>query len=194
METTIVSPNENQKIASNGVMGMLFLLVTEIMFFAGLISAYIVNRAGNMLWPPYNQPRLPVEVTAINTVILMCSALVFYFFFKKFNSKKNALSLLSLSILLDATFLCVQGSEWIKLIHYGLTTSSSLYGAFFYTIIGIHGLHVLVGLFILLYLFFTLKNNTVSFENAKNKIIVSGMYLYFVVAIWPVLYFLVYLF
>jgi heme/copper-type cytochrome/quinol oxidase subunit 3 len=93
--------------------------------------------------------------------------------------------------MLGATFLAVQGTEWARMISYGLTTHSSLYGAFFYTLIGIHGLHVLVGLSILFYLYFAVKNAR-SFEAAKNKIATCILYWYFVVAIWPVLYQLVY--
>ena len=36
----------------------------------------------------------------------------------------------------------IQGYEWVQLIHFGLTVSSSVYGGLFYTLIGFHGLHV----------------------------------------------------
>lgn len=189
-------PAGERKVASNGVIGMLLVLITEAMFFAGLISAYIVNRAGAMEWPPADQPRLPVGVTAIDTVVLISSAVSLYLF--RIRSKKhnyalqNSRGLLVTTLILGATFLAIQGSEWVKLIGYGLTAHSSLYGAFFYTLIGIHGAHVLVGLSILLYLFFKLRRNG-DFEVSDNRIIVCSMYWYFVVAIWPILYILVYL-
>lgn len=196
MEAIISTPISNRKIVSDGAIGMIFLLATEAMFFAGLISAYIVNRAGSMSWPPSGQPRLPIEVTAVNTLVLMVSAVTIFFFGKKFrkniNSENISRKILLITILLGVVFLVVQGSEWVKLISYGLTSTSSLYGAFFYLVIGAHAIHVLVGLIILFYLFFFLKNSF-SNESSRNKIMICSMYWYFVVGIWPMLYTLVYL-
>lgn len=192
----MTAPIQQRKIASDGVIGMVFLLATEAMFFAGLISAYIVNRAGAPVWPPAGQPRLPVEVTAINTMFLLASGLMLIVFGKRMKKqayiRRNAKSLLIAAIILGATFLAVQGTEWVKLIGFGLTTHSSIYGAFFYTLIGMHGFHVLVGLTILLYLFSSLRK-PLPFGVLKSRIIACSMYWYFVVAIWPILYVLVYL-
>ena len=55
---------------SSGVFGMLIFMVTEAMFFAGLISAYMVIRAGIEEWPPWGQPRLPVVATAFNLSLI----------------------------------------------------------------------------------------------------------------------------
>ena len=55
---------------------MLIFVFTEIMFFTGLVSAFLITRAsiGPGGWPPPNQPRLPVATTAVNTVALLLSA------------------------------------------------------------------------------------------------------------------------
>lgn len=198
MEATLASkPLTGKKAISDGVMGMIFLIVTEAMFFAGLISAYIVNRAGAALWPPYGQPRLPVEITAVNTLVLLSSAIVLYLFSKKHKfaipSSGKHLQLLLSTILLGGTFLTIQGIEWAKLIGYGLTTSSSLYGSFFYVIIGVHAVHAIAGLIILFYLLSFVKNSKASSTDISNKIAVCSIYWYFVVGIWPILYVLVYL-
>lgn len=192
MKETLSIPVSDKKIVSDGVMGMIFLLATEAMFFAGLISAYIVNRAGAMVWPPMDQPRLPVEVTAINTLILISSAVAIFIFSKQFKSGNSSLKSLVVSILLGVTFVVIQGSEWVKLIGYGLTTTSSLFGAFFYLIIGAHALHVIAGLAVLFYLYFIAKKSGLP-EHLQNTITICSMYWYFVVGIWPVLYILVYL-
>lgn len=191
---TSSQPNA-RKAVSDGVLAMIFLLSTEVMLFAGLISAYIVNLAGASIWPPVEQPRLPVEVTGVNTLILLLSAVVLYLFTRRVNKTSSidskSLNLLFLTMMLGSTFLIIQGTEWARLIGYGLTTHSSIYGAFFYTLIGAHGLHVVAGLSILFYLYFAIKGAT-SFEVAKNKISACILYWYFVVAIWPILYRLVY--
>lgn len=195
MEIALSTPLQDRKIASNGVIGMIFLLATEAMFFAGLISAYIVNHAAAKVWPPYGQPRLPIEITALNTAILIASAVMIFIFSKNFKSNHitgNSRKLLAITILLGGLFVVVQGTEWIKLINYGLTTTLSLYGAFFYLIIGAHAIHAIAGLLILFYLYSALKNSD-SFETSKNKIAICSMYWYFVVGIWPLLYSLVYL-
>ena len=191
----ITSKPNISKAVPDGVLAMIFLLFTEGMLFAGLISAYIVNRAGARIWPPADQPRLPIEVTGINTLILLLSGVIVYLFYRRVKRvaciDTKSTNLLLLTIMLGAAFLAVQGTEWARMISYGLTTHSSIYGAFFYTLIGVHGFHVLVGLCILFYLYFAVKKAT-SFEAAKNKIAACILYWSFVVAIWPILYRLVY--
>ena len=195
MDAIATSRPHERKVVPSGVLAMLFLLITEAMLYGGLISAYIVNKAGAAVWPPPDQPRLPVEVTGVNTLILLSSAVVLFLFTRRINREKaittKSTNILLVTILLGATFLTIQGTEWARLIGYGLTTHSSIYGAFFYTLIGAHGLHVFAGLCILFYLYWALKKAP-TFEIAKNKISTCILYWYFVVAIWPVLYRLVY--
>jgi cytochrome c oxidase subunit 3 len=196
METAINIPLREKPAVSNGVIGMVFVLATEAMFFSGLISAYIINRSGAMVWPPADQPRLPIEVTAVNTLVLLASAVTLFLFGRKSKNSslqdKRSTGLLITTIILGATFLAVQGTEWVRLIGFGLTAHSSLFGAFFYTLIGVHGLHVIVGLIVLFYLLSAIIKPA-SLEDSKNRIIVCSMYWYFVVIVWPVLYTLVYL-
>lgn len=192
MANTLSIPISDKKVVSDGILGMIFLLATEAMFFAGLISAYIVNRAGAIDWPPINQPRLPIEITAVNTVVLLGSAITMFIFSKQFKRETPSLKFLAISILLGLIFVVVQSSEWVKLIGFGLTTTSSLFGAFFYLVIGAHAIHAVAGLTILFYLYFSAKKQK-SQEHIQNKIAVCSMYWYFVVGIWPVLYTLVYL-
>ena len=63
-------PKRAKPPVSSGVIGMLIFMVTEAMFFAALISAYLVIRSGIEEWPPWGQPRLPIETTAFNTLVL----------------------------------------------------------------------------------------------------------------------------
>lgn len=186
---------ENSSGVTDRVLAMVFILTTEAMFFGGLISAFIVNQAGNS-WPPANQPRLPIEMTAINTVILLLSAVTLFMASRSLSSKtgaaKKTAAWIGATLLLGMIFLGIQGSEWIKLIGFGLTTSSSIYGAFFYTIIGIHGFHVLIGMVLLAFLLKALKQPEGVIAH-KDHLTFFGMYWYFVVGIWPLLYYLVYL-
>jgi heme/copper-type cytochrome/quinol oxidase subunit 3 len=64
-----------QPLLPNGVMGMLIFITAEIMFFAGMLSAFTIVRATNLpaSWPPPGQPMLPASATAVNTAALMLS-------------------------------------------------------------------------------------------------------------------------
>lgn len=194
MEQTLPYPSQRNNAISNGILGMLFLLATEAMFFGGLISAYIINRAGIGIWPPEGQPRLAVEITAFNSLLLLASAIIVFLANKNLsaNNAEKSKKMLTAAIILGLCFVIIQGSEWVKLLRFGLTTRSGLYGAFFYTIIGAHALHALVGISLLVCARF-------SFRTAmKDKIIPSlqaySLYWYFVTGIWPILYYLVYLY
>ena len=186
-------PGHTRTPISSGVIGMLIFMVTEAMFFAGLISAYMVIRAGIEEWPPWGQPRLPVEATAFNSLVLLASG--FIMSHSRAYFKKNNLAMgrrwLGISIILGTFFLVFQGYEWLRLLEFGFTLSSSVYGGLFYLLIGAHGFHVMAALAILIYLWYQMKNS-------KNPVSPEGLFpfqllWYFVVCVWPILYVLVYL-
>ena len=186
-------PKRAKSAVSNGVIGMLIFMVTEAMFFAALISAYLVIRAGLDEWPPWGQPRLPVETTAFNTLILLVSGLLMGY--SRSLLKKNKLlegrRWLGFSILLGTFFLISQGNEWVELIKFGLTVSSSVYGGLFYLIIGAHGFHVIGTLAFLIYAWKHLGAS--SDPITPEGLFPAQLLWYFVVCVWPVLYVLVYL-
>ncbi len=177
------------------LLGLLLFLGTEVMFFAGLISTFIILRAGSLTWPPSDQPRLPVKVTAINTLFLLISSYTMFRAVKVIRDKgysRTLIKWLVATAVLGTVFLTIQGSEWIRLVSYGLTFTSSVYGATFYTLIGCHGLHVLGALIFLLYVLLKAIRRKYSLQE-HTGVVLCGVYWYFVVGIWPVLYVLVYL-
>ncbi|MDZ7345082.1 MAG: heme-copper oxidase subunit III [candidate division KSB1 bacterium] len=175
-------------------LGLLIFLGAETMFFAGLISAFIILRAGSTGWPPLDQPRLPVAVTGVNTLFLLLSAVTMYRAVKAIRAGSQTMLTLWLSAtaLLGIIFLGVQGFEWVRLVQFGLTFNSSIYGGTFYTLIGCHGLHVFAAVIALL---FVLGRATKRRYTAQHHtgVELCRMYWFFVVGIWPLLYFLVYL-
>jgi cytochrome c oxidase subunit 3 len=185
----------NAPVGSNAWLAVLMFLGAEAMFFAGLIGAYIVFRLGSPVWPPPFQPRLPVAVTGVNTAILVTSAVTMRWGLRAIaaGNRDKLIRLLGLTGLLGGLFLAIQGFEWIRLIHFGLTLSSSVYGGLFYTIIGFHGLHV-VGALIWLVVIFGLARKGRFTREHHVSLQTCGMYWTFVVALWPVLYGIVYLF
>lgn len=184
----------NTPVGANAWLAVLIFLGAEAMFFAGLIGAYIVFRLGSPVWPPPFQPRLPIAVTGVNTIILLISAVTMRLGLRSIaaGNRRKLIQLLSLTALCGGTFLAIQGFEWVQLIHFGLTVSSSVYGGLFYTLIGFHGLHVIGALVWLLVVFALAKRGKFTREHHLG-LQTCAMYWTFVVALWPVLYGVVYL-
>jgi cytochrome c oxidase subunit 3 len=192
---------ERRPLIDNARLGMLIFLAAETMLFAGLVGAFLVLRLGAQVWPPPFQPRLPVEVTGINTLVLLASSLTLTRALRALSrgDQSGLIRGLGLTALLGLTFLAVQGYEWARLIHFGLTVSSGAYGTTFYTLIGAHGLHVLAALTWLAAVLGRARGGPGTHGGAVGArerhvgVWLCGMYWYFVVFLWPVLYTLVYL-
>lgn len=174
----------------NGTLGMALFLTTEMMLFAGLVSALLVLRAGAPAWPPADQPRLPAGITAINTAVLLASAWTM----ARASSRRGRASIrwLVITAVLGAAFVAAQGVEWLALLRYGLRAADSLYAATFYAIIGCHGLHVAIAVGAV-----SLLAVRAAFARRRRRVpprlAPYRLYWFFVAGIWPVLYVLVYL-
>lgn len=179
---------------NKAMLGLLIFLGTEAMFFAGLISTFLILRAAGGVWPPVDQPRLPVGITAINSLFLLASALTMHQAVAAIRQgrQKALLSWLGTTGGLGLLFLALQGREWIQLIRHGLTLTSSNYGATFYTLIGCHGLHVFAAVVVLAVVFARARQRRYRPDNLQG-LELCRVYWFFVVALWPVLYGLVYL-
>jgi heme/copper-type cytochrome/quinol oxidase subunit 3 len=189
---SIPNPRSSHKALPNGLLGMLFFVITEIMVFAAFVSAYLVVRSIAPEWPPTDQPRLPIEATAFNTFVLLLSGLFTFLANKAFflpGEEGKALKLFFIAILLGTFFVLFQGYEWIGLIHYGLTMTSGPYGSFFYLIVGAHALHAVVAITILAIACHKMKQGILT----PSEFWTGQAFWYFVVGLWPVLYWLIYL-
>jgi heme/copper-type cytochrome/quinol oxidase subunit 3 len=185
----VVAESRSPKLIANNVMGMLMFVIIEAMFFAGLISAHEIVKSTAMIWPPPNQPRLPIEATAINTAALLASGALLFYARRRFRRDPSAAQTpLLLSMGLGALFVIFQGREWVDLIRDGLTLTSSTQGSFFYLIIGMHGLHAITALGVLGYAFFRLRKGWLS----SSVLGAAEVLWYFVVGLWPILYWVVY--
>jgi heme/copper-type cytochrome/quinol oxidase subunit 3 len=168
---------------------MLLFLGTDFMLFAGLIGAFLVFRFGTESWPPFGQPRLPLLVTTINSLILLCSGVTMALAWRAL-SKVKALRYLLLTMVLGVVFLGIQGLEWMRLIQFGLSLRSSVYGGIFYILIGCHALHVAAAV---LWLIVLAIRSSFASAARTSAIKLAGMYWFLVVALWPLLFGFVYL-
>ncbi|MBW2423195.1 MAG: cytochrome c oxidase subunit 3, partial [Deltaproteobacteria bacterium] len=122
----LVSTDREPPVVSNGVLGMTLFVLTEIMVFAGMISAFSIVRASSAVWPPPNQPRLPVEETLINTAALLLSGGLLYVAQRRFATDRSSARIpLIVSIALGAFLVVLQGWEWTSMLAQGLTLTSS---------------------------------------------------------------------
>lgn len=185
----------NAPLGSNAWLAILMLLGAEAMFFAGLIGAFLVFRVGTPVWPPPFQPRLPIVVTGVNTLILLASGVTMKLSLRanRKGDPARLVRMLSWTALLGAIFLAIQGFEWVRLLHFGLTVSSSVYGGLFYTLIGFHAAHV-CGALIWLSAVFVQACRGKYTRQRDVGLQTCSMYWVFVVALWPLLYGLVYLY
>lgn len=169
-------------------LGMLFFIATEAMMFAGLISAYLVLSKTAASWPPAEQPRLPVLLTGFNTLLLLWSGVC------AFLASKNSSPLRWLTVALfgGLAFLAIQGSEWLRLINYGLSVENNTFAGTFYVIIGTHAIHVFLGTIALALTLILGVRRGVSNSQFQASFMSSRLYWYFVVGVWPILYALVY--
>lgn len=181
---------------SNAKLGVLVLLGAETMLFVGLIGAFLVFRMGNVNWPPVSlgDIQLPQLVTGINTFLLLISGYTMFFSVRSIQHDKVWFHHISLIFTwyLGLAFLVIQGSEWLQLIGQGLTLKSGIYGGIFYVLIGCHAAHVLGA--VIWMSIVVIKSLLGKFSSQKYTGVETCMiYWIFVVALWPILYILVYL-
>ena len=201
MDGTLPGPGrriQRRPVLANGVLGMLIFITAEIMFFAGMLSAFTIVRASSMplMWPPAGQPRLPAEATAFNTAALVLSGIALVLAHRAFTrsaptraeGSQGGVGMLAASLALGATFVALQGREWVALIGQGLTLTSSNIGAFFYLIVGIHGAHAVLALGLLAWAMLKLRAGKLE----ANTFYVVQAFWYFVVGLWPIIYARVY--
>lgn len=192
MEASRPEPRRGPKLVASGVMGMLMFTFTEVMLFAGMISAHAIVRArsAGQMWPPFGQPRLPVQQTAFNTGALLVSGIALVFAHLAYRRRaRQALGPLGIAVLLGLFFVVFQGVEWTALLAQGLTLQSSSYGSFFYLIVGMHALHAVAAILCLTWAWFRLRRGTLS----PSQLGTVEVFWYFVVLIWPLIYIKVYL-
>jgi hypothetical protein len=96
---------------------------------------------------------------------------------------------LARALLLGAFFVVCQGREWVQLLGEGLTLTSSALGSFFYLIVGMHAIHAVVALGILAYAWNRLRRGFLP----SGVMGAAEVFWYFVVGIWPLLYWRIYL-
>ncbi|HEX6602677.1 MAG TPA: cytochrome c oxidase subunit 3 [Solirubrobacterales bacterium] len=175
-------------------LGILLFIVSEVMLFGAFFAAYFFLRVvvDPPSWPPEGL-ELPKEVAGMNTAILVSSSFTIHYALESIRHGNRAGLKLGLvaTWLLGATFLFIQMNEYA---HIGFSARDFGFGSIFYSLTGLHGAHVFVGL--LLLSFATIRAFRGHFgPGAKDHLGVElpGIYWHFVDVMWIVVYVTVYI-
>ena len=173
------------------LLGMLLFIISEVMVFGAFFTAYFFIRiAQGEPWPaPGTQ--LPELVAGINTAILMASSFTLHWAqtsIKKGNRFGLKAGIL-ITFLLGCTFLFIQINEYANI---GFAPQDHAQQTIFYSLTGLHGAHVLIGL--LLLLFVTIRSFRGHYSPEEHHgVEVPGIYWHFVDIMWLVVYTTVYI-
>jgi cytochrome c oxidase subunit 3/cytochrome o ubiquinol oxidase subunit 3 len=187
------SIDETWTLPSRGVVGMLCLILAEATIFLIFIVAYVFYIGKSLSGPtPHEVLRLPIFIS----ICLLSSSLTVHFAVAALHEDKRRLCSLWLAatVLLGGIFLIGTGLEWYHLIYVdGLTIRTNLFGTTFYSLVGLHASHVIVGLIMLgLTLIFALMGKVT--REHTGRLDVLSLYWHFVDGVWVVVFLVVYVF
>ena len=191
--TTDVRPDTG---LTNPKLGVWLFLASEVMLFGSLFSAYALLRSGAPMWPDQSAT-LSVPLATLNTVILIASSvtMVMAWASLKDRSLSKYRLYMGLTLLGGALFLVVKAFEYGDKFSHGLLPSTNNFLALYFTLTGLHAIHVIAGMVVNAYLWGPgtkmWQHDPVRFT---NRIEIAGIYWHFVDLVWiflfPVLYLL----
>ncbi len=198
---------EQQKESSS--LGMWMFLVTEVLFFGGLFTTYVLYRLRFPGVFAEASHHLNVPMGALNTGVLICSSLTMALaiYAAQVNKKKQIVPWLVATIVLGATFLVVKAFEYKEKFdhhlvpgpHFDLTQFNPMHArpaemffSLYFVMTGIHALHMIIGIGLLSWL--VVQSRKGRFDSAYyNPLEMSGLYWHFVDIVWIFLFPLLYL-
>ena len=181
-----MSPNsfyikkENDSFTS--YLGMLIAIASFAMLFIALLASYGVLRTRAGLWMSYTIGDIPLWLSWINTSVIVISSSTYYkmsHFFSEGNDNKTQFWL-GATFLIGIVFLAMQWYLWNLLISDGFTISAHQAGAVFYMLSGLHALHIMGGLILLIWLFHKIKKSTTNHNSVK----IVGLFWHFLTLVW----------
>ena len=178
---------DNRKVAIWTFIG------SECMFFASLISTYLVYK-GKSLSGPTPAEILQIPLVTFGTALLLFSSLFVVLALNgaQRGNRKQLLLWLGMTLVCGIFFVAMQVYEFQHFVHEGLTPQTNLFGASFYLLTGFHGTHVTLGVIWLLTVFITAVRGQLPPAKALN-LEMAALYWHFVDVVWIVIFPVVYL-
>ena len=179
---------------TNGKLGIWLFLASEVMLFGALFSTYIILRVGSVEWP---HGELNIWLGMANTFILIGSSvtMVMAWASLKLNDFAKHRLFLVATFVLSGLFLVNKYFEYAGHLSRGEGPSHSTFLAIYFTLTGLHGLHIIGGMIVMAYFLGPgAKMWKTNPEQFTNRIEYTGLYWHFVALVWiflfPVLYLL----
>lgn len=174
-------------------LGMWLFLASEVMFFTGLIAAYVVLRMGHPSWPG-PEGHLSVPIGTLNTLVLITSSVTIVLALAALQQGRQqvALTFLVGTALLGCAFLGVKGYEYAAKFSHHLFPSTNIFWSCYFALTGFHALHVLGGVIANLWLSVRISQRRLAAASAY-KLELAGLYWHFVDIVWIFLFPLLYL-
>ena len=184
---------------NNAKLGIWVFLASEIMLFGGLFSAYVFLRmaapAGDFA---YWGTKLSIPMATVNTLVLISSSVTMVMSWASLKMKdfEKFKMYMGLTLLCASIFLVIKYFEYTGKFHHGIYPSSSTFMGIYFTLTGLHMLHIIGGMIVMGYFWLPFGNKmwTTEPERFTNRIEVAGLYWHFVDLVWiflfPILYLL----
>ncbi|HWW97422.1 MAG TPA: cytochrome c oxidase subunit 3 [Edaphobacter sp.] len=196
MQTTSTIPISAQVeppwvLPHRGVVGMACLITAESAIFLIFVVAYIYYIGKSLSGP---LPQQVLELPILGTICLLSSSVTVHFAVSglRKNNLRSCTMWLAGTVLLGAVFLMGTAREWYHLIHdFGLTIRTNLFGTTFYSLVGLHATHVVIGLIMLTIALTLLLSGRVKEKHAERLEVLS-LYWHFVDGVWVVVFLVVY--
>jgi cytochrome c oxidase subunit 3/cytochrome o ubiquinol oxidase subunit 3 len=178
---------------SNNKMAMWLFLGSECLLFGGLISTYMLYRGRHTANLGPDQV-FDIPFTSVSSFVLLMSSLTMVLAVSAAaqDDDRNTNLWLTVTALLGATFVGGQVYEFTSFYQEGLGFTTSLFSSSFYTLTGFHGVHVSVGIIMLLATVAMVRRNRIPGQKAEVVEMV-GLYWHFVDIVWIIIFTLVYL-
>ncbi|HZF10545.1 MAG TPA: cytochrome c oxidase subunit 3 [Thermoanaerobaculia bacterium] len=181
----------------NAKLGIWLFLASEVMLFGSLFSSYILLRTGAPVWPHGREMGLSVPLATLNTLILIFSSVTMVMSWASLKLKDfgKYRMYMGLTLLCALGFMVIKGIEYHHKFEVGNYPSKNTFLAIYFTLTGLHGLHVLGGMIVNGYFWGPgAKLWKRDPERFVNRIEVAGLYWHFVDLVWiflfPTLYLL----
>jgi len=181
------------KLPDRGIVGMACLILAESAIFIVFVIAYVYYLGKSLSGPT---PREVLDIPYVATVCLLSSSLTVHAAVSALRKSRVGASAawLAATILLALVFLGYTAKEWYDLIVLDhLTIKTNLFGTTFYSLVGLHATHVVVGLLMLSVAMVAGLRGAMN-EHHAEKLEVLSLYWHFVDAVWVVVFAVVYLF
>jgi heme/copper-type cytochrome/quinol oxidase subunit 3 len=172
-----------------GRLAVWWVIASEIVIFGGLLGSYIMHRLGHPEFGDYAS-HTNTWAGAFNTFVLLTSSLFAVLAHKasERGDGRRAANMLLLTVLGGLVFLLVKSVEWSHEIHAGYTITANAFWSFYYTAAGLHGLHVIAGMIIMLFIAADARKN-----RELQRVELVGLYWHFVDVVWIFLFPLLYI-